>query len=170
MRAMVLAREPDALDFLPGQLVIERGTVRDYRRLEHFHYTPGDPATWAGVWRCTYDDRVIAVAVLSYPTLASRARLIAIGKPARRSAFLNLHVRTISRVIVHPQFRALGIASRLVRRVCQDCPTRYVEAIAAMGRVHPLFERGGMRRVDRGNTRKAYFIFDGQRDGKGGGR
>jgi ABC-type ATPase with predicted acetyltransferase domain len=73
--------------------------------------------------------------------------------------FVNAHVRTISRVIVHPQFRALGIASRLVRRICEDCTTRYVEAIATMGEVHPFFEKGGMRRIDEG-----YFLFDREAD------
>jgi hypothetical protein len=41
-------------DFLPGQLVIEPGTIQDYRRLAHLHYVPGHPATWAGVWRAVY--------------------------------------------------------------------------------------------------------------------
>jgi N-acetylglutamate synthase-like GNAT family acetyltransferase len=74
---------------------------------------------------------------------------------------VNRHVRTISRVIVHPQFRALGIASQLVRRILQDCPTRYVEAVAAMGAVHPFFERAGMTRVEPATAAEpAYFLFD----------
>jgi hypothetical protein len=49
----------------------------------------------------------------------------------------------------------------LVRRICEECPTRYVEAIAAMGEVHPFFERGGMRKVESGDASgKAYFCFD----------
>jgi GNAT superfamily N-acetyltransferase len=66
-------------------------------------------------------------------------------------------------VIVHPQFRGLGIASQLVRRICDECPTRYVEAIAAMGEVHPFFERAGMRKIEGDANGRAYFIFD--RDG-----
>ncbi|MEO6436540.1 MAG: GNAT family N-acetyltransferase, partial [Tepidisphaeraceae bacterium] len=73
------------------------------------------------------------------------------------------NVRAISRVIVHPQFRGLGVASGLVRRVLLDCPTRYVEATAAMGEVHPFFEKGGMRRVVPGREGgAAYFIWDGK--------
>ena len=169
-----------AAEFLPGRLWIERGTVRDYRALARFHYAPGDPATWAGVWRCLYawkdqwryencklridncqlpidGERVVGVAVLSFPTLLSRARVGALRLRGRQrgAVFVNRHVRTISRVIVHPQFRSLGIASALVRRICCDCTTRYVEAMAAMGRVHPFFERGGMKRIGEG-----YFLFD----------
>ena len=186
--------------FLPGRIVIGRGSVADYRELAHFHYAPGRPATWAGVWRAVYicgllnvdcgllkdrgglqrstfhnqratfhtqqstfhnqqSARVIAVGVLSYPTPAHRVRdrVLGLGGPryGHKLRFINLHVRTISRVIVHPQFRGLGIASALVRRICEDCPTRYVEAIAAMGEVHPLFEKAGMRKVGEG-----YFLLD----------
>jgi GNAT superfamily N-acetyltransferase len=180
--------------FLPGTIDIERGTIEDFRELEQFHYAPGRPATWAGIWRVKYVDgglwmvdgdkgprgcvlnhplstihyprfspaRVIAVGVLSYPTPSHRTRDRVLGlsgpRYGQKLAFVNRHVRTISRVIVHPQFRSLGIASALVRRICEDCPVRYVEAIAAMGEVHPFFEKAGMKRVGEG-----YFIFDRER-------
>ena len=111
--------------------------------------------------------QLVAVGVLAWPTPASlaRERVLGLGGPryGAKLGFVNAHVRTISRVIVHPQFRGLGLAARLVRRICEECPTRYVEAFAAMGEVHPLFERGGMRRVAPardGDGGAAYFIFD----------
>ena len=113
---------------------------------------------------CKSAARVIAVAVLAFPTPCSRARErtlhLAGPRYGPKLAFVNRHVRTIARVIVHPQFRSLGVAARLVRRICEDCPTRYVEAFAAMGDVHPFFERGGMQRVPGGEGEAAYFIFD----------
>ena len=106
-----------------------------------------------------WQSQTVAVGVLSYPTPANRQRERALGLGGPRYgpklAFVNAHVRTISRVIVHPQFRALGLAARLVRRICDECPTRYVEAIAAMGEVHPFFQRGGMLHLGEG-----YFLFD----------
>ena len=185
-----------ATKFLPGRIVIRRGGIEDYRRLAHFHYAPGHPATRAGVWVVTYRggsegrneyckmqignckfsiegvrgrrrrvSRVVAVAVLSYPTAALRARERALGlggpRYGRKLAWANRNLRTISRVIVHPQFRGLGLAGRLVRRALRDAPVRYVEAVAAMGEVHPLFERAGMRRIEpAGEGEAAYFIFD----------
>src|SRR6185436_3438382 len=105
-------------DFLPGRLVLEPGTSRDYFALEQFHYLPKRPATWAAVWRIRYiardvdDDRTIAVGVLSYPTARSKPRerwfnmqSYSYGQMLR---FANEHIRAISRVVVHPQFRALG--------------------------------------------------------------
>jgi GNAT superfamily N-acetyltransferase len=113
--------------------------------------------------------RVIAVGVLAYPTPASHARERALGLSGPRYgpklAFVNRHVRTIARIIVHPQFRGLGVAARLVRRICEECTTRYVEAFAAMGDVHPFFVHGGMRRVPPATEAEAaYFIFDGKKD------
>jgi GNAT superfamily N-acetyltransferase len=115
--------------------------------------------------------RTVAVGVLAFPTPASRARERTLHLTGPRYgaklAFVNAHVRTIARIIVHPQFRSLGVAARLVRRICDECPTRYVEAFAAMGEVHPFFERGGMRRVAAADDREAaYFIFDREEGGR----
>jgi GNAT superfamily N-acetyltransferase len=115
--------------------------------------------------------RVVAVAVLSYPTLASTNRDVALPRlrtltAQRRIAFLNAHVRTISRVVVHPQFRGVGLASRLARHVCAHAATRYVEAFARMGRVHPFFEKGGMRPMtaaaggELAADAPVYYLFD----------
>ena len=57
-------------------------------------------------------------------------------------------MRTISRVIVDPRCRGVGLAVRLVRHALEDATTPYTEAIAAMGRVHPFFEKAGMVRFD----------------------
>ena len=108
---------------------------------------------------------LVAVAVLAWPTPASLARERALNLSGPRYgpklAFVNAHVRTIARVIVHPQFRGLGLAAALVHRVCYECPTRYVEAFAAMADAHPLFERAGMTRLPGEDAdERAYFIFD----------
>jgi GNAT superfamily N-acetyltransferase len=173
--------------FLPGRLIIAPGTPRDYAALARFHYLPARPATWAAVWTVRYapfveqasrlpsgragetpapqQDRLVAVAVLSYPTINSAARDRALGlgalPPRRKIALVNRRVRTLSRVVVHPQFRALGLASRLVAHVCHHCPTRWVEAFALMGRVHPFFEKGGMQRHDPPAAgAPVYYVYD----------
>jgi GNAT superfamily N-acetyltransferase len=163
-----------------------RGTIRDFAELERFHYRKGRPATWAGIWVVRYFDRgrlfpgrpssqpspggtgrAIAVAVLSYPCLNSAARDDALNlhhlPRDEKTAFLNTHLRALSRVIVHPQFRSIGLASRLARCVCHQCPTRWVEAHAAMGKVHPFFEKGGMQKHHRGPDHPVYYLFDRER-------
>ena len=128
-------------------------------------------ATVGPAQRDNRKSHLIAVGVLSYPPPASRAReriLDLVGpRYGPKLAFVNQHVRTIARIIVHPQFRSLGVAARLVRRICEQCPTRYVEAFAAMGDVHPFFEKGGMTRVPAASEGEAaYFIFDREKGGR----
>ena len=170
--------------FLPGELRIERGTAADYRALQAYHYRPGRPATWARIWTIRYvpphgdsrgnlrapaaaaavTSRVAAVAVVSYPIPNCLPRRRALGLVCSRAdelRFANRHIRTISRVIVHPQFRALGLSAILVRWICEHCDTRYIEALAAMGRAHPFFERAGMTRHEpTGKSNAVYYLFD----------
>src|SRR5688572_20056544 len=120
-------------NFLPGRLVLERGTGRDYRSLAPFHYAAGAPATWAGVWVVRYAGnrfgvsardgpaehpvRTVAIGVLSHPVPSCRPRQRWFGLTGSRGDnlnFANTNLRTISRVIVHPQFRSLGLSTLLV--------------------------------------------------------
>ena len=168
-------------DFLPGRLVLGRGSGRDYGPLAAFHYAAGAPATWAAVWVVRYFEeriaartrvdttepspaRTVAVGVLSYPVPSCRPRQRWFGLSGSRADnlnFANANLRTISRVVVHPQFRSLGLSTLLVRCLCEHCDTRYVEAIALMGHVHPLFARAGMTRTNADHPEEpAYFVLD----------
>lgn len=90
------------------------------------------------------------VLVVSRPTLNARWRRLA--WPGRyedrdlraRAVRLNAEVRTISRLIVDPRFRACGVGTRLVRAYLADPLTARTEAVSAMGEACPLFERAGM--------------------------
>jgi GNAT superfamily N-acetyltransferase len=144
----------------------------DYRTLARFHYLANRPATWAGVWTARYRPpgggavaRAVGVVVLSWPSAvhAARNRVFNLSDMVygHRLRWANAHLRTISRVIVHPQFRSLGLASELIRTAIALCPTRYVEASARMAAAHPMFERAGMTRAPAFDThRPAYFHFD----------
>jgi hypothetical protein len=68
---------------------------------------------------------------------------------------LNRHVRTISRLIVHPQFRGIGLAGAVARALIAHCPTRYTEAISRLGQHHGLFAAAGMEDLGGG-----YFLHD----------
>lgn len=160
-------------DFLPGRLFQRAGTSRDYAELACFHYRARRPATWAAVVAIVHAhagcERAAAVGVLSWPTAVSRPRRAVFGLDSLgyggQIRWANANLRTISRVIVHPQFRGLGLAVCIVRALCGACPTRYVEATAAMGAAHPLFERAGMTRhiPETNRTRNddpAYYWLD----------
>ncbi len=74
---------------------------------------------------------------------AGRYRTAGLGRTAMAPQ-LNREVRVISRVVIAPNWRGLGLAARLVADTLPQVGTPYVEALAAMGHVHPFFERAGM--------------------------
>jgi len=142
-------------------LSIEVGSVADYAALERFHYRSGKPRGVLRVFAARCGGGLAGVIVETVPPLNCAAREVVLrgryaGMDRRGRAFaLNEEVRTIARVIVHPLFRGMGVGRMLVRHVLTHAETEFVEAFAAMGRVHPLFERAGMRRVDVPASREA---------------
>ncbi|MEQ9460959.1 MAG: hypothetical protein RIG82_08415 [Phycisphaeraceae bacterium] len=144
---------------------IAEGRWSDLRALSAFHYRSGKPATATRILSAFVDietagdrwlgrevrRRAVAVLVESLPALSCHLRDHALADrfgswlPAgERARWLNEEVRCISRVIVHPQFRGLGLAVRLVRSALGSATTPVTEALAAMGRVNPFFEKAGM--------------------------
>lgn len=144
--------------FRPVEIVIQRGTMNDYAALKAHHYRANDPAIVERVLRAVrvdprFPNETVGVLCVSRPTLNASWRRLAFGdrfhsgdKPtdARR---LNAELRTISRIIVEPRARSLGVASRLVRAYTDDPLTPCTEAIASIGTLTGFFTRAGMRPV-----------------------
>jgi GNAT superfamily N-acetyltransferase len=155
---------PSRMGPLDG-LDLGEGTLADYKRLSEHHYRAKKPATATRVlvYRCAQastanrylgrEDQARSVAVLveSLPSLSCRMRNHALHDryggwlcARQRAKLLNREVRVISRVVVHPCWRGLGLAVSLVRAALSKPTTQYTEALAAMGRVNPFFECAGM--------------------------
>jgi len=60
-------------------------------------------------------------------------------------AMLNRNVRCVSRVVIEPRFRGIGLASRLVRETMPQMNVPIVEAVGIMPLVNPFLEKAGMR-------------------------
>jgi GNAT superfamily N-acetyltransferase len=133
--------------------IIEDGTSDDYRRLAAFHYRSGPPATVARVLRAVdpgAGGQLAGVLVVSYPALwgtwrravwPGRFQTGDLSTDARR---INRDIRAISRVVVDPRYRGLGIAAGLVRAYLVDPCTPLTEAVTSMGRWCPFFQAAGM--------------------------
>lgn len=133
------------------EMRIEAGTREDYQLLAAFHYRAGPVVAVTRVLAARHGgERLAGVLVESFPGLNCRARNVVLagryagGDKRLVAEKLNAEMRTIVRVIVHPAFRGIGLAEALVRRALTTAETEYVEALAAMGRVHPFFRRAGM--------------------------
>jgi GNAT superfamily N-acetyltransferase len=145
-------------DFLPGRLRLEAGSAKDYGRLAPLHYRAGRPATWAAIACVRHElphlpePRVAGVAVLSWPTAVNlgRRRAFALHDMSFGSQlrWANTNVRTISRVIVRPEYRGTGLGVALVAELVRRCKTRFIESSAAMGAFHPMFDRVGFSRIE----------------------
>lgn len=141
-------------------LEIVRGGRGDYERLSRYHYRAERLGVYTAVFalkgRFRTAERLETVGVIVYtmPVLGCELRDVATGgffagyDRATRATLLNENVRCISRVVVEPRFRGLGLAVRLVAETMPLMNVRMVEAMAVMGRVNPFFAKAGM---------KAYF-------------
>jgi GNAT superfamily N-acetyltransferase len=93
----------------------------------------------------------VGVIVYTMPSMGAELRNIATGNTfagfdnQTRLALINRNIRCISRVIIEPRFRGLGLASRLVRETMPEMGVPIVEAMAVMGLVNPFFEKAGMK-------------------------
>jgi len=54
---------------------------------------------------------------------------------------LNQEFSIISRVVLHPKYRAIGLGARLVKETLSKVGTKYVEAIAVMARCNQALHK-----------------------------
>ncbi len=152
------------------RLSIAAGCAADYAALGEHHYLADRPATMTRVLalrdrqpsvvgrylKRRAETQVVGVLVESMPMLNCRQRDDALNNRYAsmrdlrvRAAALRRELRCISRVVIDPRWRGLGLAVRLVRAALEDPQTPLTESLASMGRVHPFFERAGMTPYDR---------------------
>jgi len=140
------------------RLQVVCGGVDDYRGLAHFHYREGRLGPFAAIFALRADERLchrlgrkaVGVIVYTMPVVAAELRNVAtadffVGFDRQtRLALINRNIRCISRVIIEPRFRGLGLASRLVCETMPMMGVPIVESMAVMGLVNPFFEKAGM--------------------------
>lgn len=141
-------------------LRVVSGTRADYESLSHYHYREPNMGPYAaifalkGKFRTATKLETMGVIVYSMPTAGAQMRNVATGgifaglDKGTRLKLINKNIRTISRVIIEPRFRSLGLAVRLVRETMPIMDVPFVEALAVMGRANPFFEKAGLTRYD----------------------
>jgi GNAT superfamily N-acetyltransferase len=129
------------------------GCLDDYRRLACYHYCGSHLGPASAIFvlsraGCRTPTGVIvysnAPAVLELRNIATGDVFAGLDRGTQLE-LINANIRRISRVIIEPRFRGLGLASRLVRRTMPMVNVPIVEAVAVMGWVNPFFERAGMK-------------------------
>jgi hypothetical protein len=158
------ARNPVRSCSLCRNIQIVPGTYEDYKQLAQYHYRDSGPGQFTKIFALRPNERsllrhihkgkpdsqTIGVIVYSTATLGQQLRNIAtedyfLGFDRdTRLALLNKNVRRISRVIIEPRFRGLGLGTKLVRETMPLLNVPVIEASAVMGHINPFFEKAGM--------------------------
>ena len=136
-------------------LRIIQGDFEDYKKLARFHYRDSRPGAYMAIFVIKPDRGVskepVGVIVYTMPSAGAEMRNVATdgffaGFDNRTLlSLINKNIRRISRVIIEPRFRGLGLASRLVRETMPEMGVPVIEAMAVMGMVNPFFEKAGMK-------------------------
>jgi len=123
---------------------IQQATKEDYEYLKGFHYLQGNPAAVKNRFKLTYKGETIGIIVytLSFRALHYRNKLFPEYKNDIQK--VNSEILRISRVIIHPKFRGIGLAQVLIKQTMPQVNARIVECVAAMAKYNPFFEKAGM--------------------------
>jgi len=133
------------------RLVIERGCKADYDTFAAMHYRATDELGFVDkvfVMRDRSDRDLLGIVVYSHGPLELTLRNQATqGRFVRHPRLLNREMRILRRLVIHPDVRGCGLGHWLVTKTLPQVGTPYVECLASMGEVNPVFERAGMERV-----------------------
>ncbi|MEM1515211.1 MAG: GNAT family N-acetyltransferase [Candidatus Bathyarchaeia archaeon] len=86
-------------------------------------------------------EELCGVIVYSYPPLICFGRRYILPNMTLKE--LNANLSTISRVVVHPKYRSIGLGQKLVKETLPLIGTRFVEIIAVMVKYNPFAEKTG---------------------------
>jgi GNAT superfamily N-acetyltransferase len=134
----------------PGRVVIEAGTVEDWRALAKYHYRSARLGPVDRIYRLKTGGRLVCVAVYAFPTLQSSVRnRVFDGRynghalARERHALLNREVRTLRRLVTHPDWRRRGLAAMLLRVTLPVLGVPFVECVSVAARRSHFLEDAG---------------------------
>jgi len=138
---------------------IEKGKLEDYNKLSRFHYrskSEESESLWLkDCYKLLFEGELIGVIVYSRSYLNLKPRNMVFGKryvytpgDLLKARLINEEIARITRVIIHPKFRGIGLGAFLVRETMPKVDAKVVEVLAVMAKYNPFFEKAGMIRVD----------------------
>nr|BDD43620.1 hypothetical protein 4 [Moraxellaceae bacterium] len=131
---------------ISDEITIEEGNRGDYDRLKYLHYRGGALRFTQRFYRMMHDETLVGVIAYKYPLVRTQGRKEAVGYVPNVDE-LNRDWSLISRVIIHPKYRGIGLGSRLISETLQMQPCKHVELVAVMALYNPFAERAGMRLI-----------------------
>jgi len=136
--------KPAKMCSLMKEIKIEPGSYEDWKKLAEFHYRSHNLGAVRKIFRAVRGEELCGIIVYSYPPPACVGRRLVLPKMPMKE--LNASLSTISRVVVHPKYRSIGLGVRLVKETLSKVGTD-VEVTAVMARYNPFFEKAGMKKI-----------------------
>jgi ABC-type lipoprotein export system ATPase subunit/GNAT superfamily N-acetyltransferase len=130
---------------LAKEMHVVKGSTEDWRRLAGFHYRSHKIAGPRKIFCLKRKDELCGVIVYCYPPPTSFGRRLVLPKMSMKE--LNEKLSIISRVVVHPKYRTIGLGVKLVKETLAKAGTLYVEMPAVMAKYNPFAEKAGMRKI-----------------------
>ena len=130
---------------LVKEMQVLEGSRQDYYQLAGFHYRSHKVAGVRKIFSLKRGEELCGVVVYSYPPAACFGRRMVLPKMSMRE--LNQKLSIISRVVVHPKYRTIGLGHKLIRETLEHASTPYVETVAVMAKYNPFFQKAGMRKI-----------------------
>jgi len=127
------------------EMRIEQGTVQAWRMLASFHYRSHKIAGPRKIFCLKRGDELCGVIVYCYPPPTCFGRRLVLPKMTMKE--LNEKLSIISRVVVHPKYRTIGLGAKLVKETLAKAGTPYVEMPAVMAKYNPFAEKAGMEKI-----------------------
>jgi ABC-type lipoprotein export system ATPase subunit len=126
------------------EMRIEEGNFADYKKLSIFHYRTSSCPAPRKIFVLKREDELCGVIVYSYPPPNTFGR-----SKVWKGSFQQLQreVSTVTRVVVHPKYRTIGLGVRLVAETLAKAGTPYIETLAVMAKYNPFFEKAGMLKI-----------------------
>jgi GNAT superfamily N-acetyltransferase len=124
---------------------VEQGTMEDWRRLSRFHYRGHRVAAPRRIFRLTRGEELCGVIVYSYPPPSCYGRRLVL--PYLSIEEINRQLSIISRVVIHPKYRTIGLGAKLIGETLPLVGTPCVEMIAVMAKYSPFAEKAGMQKI-----------------------
>jgi ABC-type ATPase with predicted acetyltransferase domain len=131
---------------LVKEMHITEGTKADYKKLAHFHYRDSRLFAHHKIFTMKRGDETVGAIVYGSPPLAVTGRRKAIGKNLTIPE-INRNIIRISRVVIHPKYRTIGLGAKIVAETLHRAGKPIVETIAVMAKYNPFFEKAGMTKI-----------------------
>jgi len=140
---------------LVKEMHVIEGSRQDYYQLAGFHYRSHKVAGVRKIFCLKRGEELCGVIVYSYPPAACFGRRMVLPRMSMKE--LNQKLSIISRIVVHPKYRTIGLGHKLVRETLEQAGTPYVETVAVMARYNPFFERAELRKIAESQPVKEAF-------------